>query len=244
MGKRGTQVAQEAADVVLIDDAFASIVAAVRQGRVIFSNIRKFVIYLMSCNVSEIMIVAGAVAVNAPLPLLPLQILFLNLVTDVFPALALAMGEGSPSVMDRPPRDPSEPVLAGRHWRSIVGIASVITAAVLSAPALERLQRSGRRLELVGQRHRAEPVGMERARPVHPADPGSRPGPGSLHRPGDHRPRAGRLAARVRREPGAGPDRAGRPGAPRTVTLVDCKPDGLRDATIPADPVLVTRLAR
>ncbi|UCE87499.1 MAG: cation-transporting P-type ATPase, partial [Deltaproteobacteria bacterium] len=132
MGRRGTEVAREAADMVLKDDAFSSIVAAVRHGRIIFGNIRRFVVYLLSCNVSEIMIVTGAALVRAPLPLLPLQILFLNLVTDVFPALALAFGEGDLSVMDRPPRPADEPILARRHWRRIVGYATLIAACVLA----------------------------------------------------------------------------------------------------------------
>ncbi len=133
MGLRGTQVAQEAADMVLTDDAFGSIVAAVHQGRVIFGNIRKFVLYLMSCNVSEIFIVTGAIGLDLPLPLLPLQILFLNLVTDVFPALALALGEGNPRLMDAPPRDPSEPILTRSHWMSIAAYGLVITISVLIA---------------------------------------------------------------------------------------------------------------
>ena len=87
MGLRGTQVAREAADMVLKDDAFSTIVVAVEQGRIIFENIRKFVVYLLSCNISEVMVVFVASVVNAPLPILPLQILFLNLVTDVFPGL-------------------------------------------------------------------------------------------------------------------------------------------------------------
>jgi Ca2+-transporting ATPase len=80
MGLRGTQVAREAADMVLKDDAFSTIVIAVEQGRIIFENIRKFIIYLLSCNISEIMVVFAASIVDAPLPILPLQILFLNLV--------------------------------------------------------------------------------------------------------------------------------------------------------------------
>jgi Ca2+-transporting ATPase len=136
MGLRGTQVAQEAADMVLKDDAFSTIVAAVEHGRVIFNNIRKFVLYLLSCNVSEVMIVSLAAAVNAPLPILPLQILFLNLVTDVFPALALGMGGGEPAVMRRPPRDPHEPILARRHWLSIGGYGATITLSVLGALGL------------------------------------------------------------------------------------------------------------
>ncbi len=133
MGRRGTEVAREAADMVLKDDAFATIVAAVREGRVIFENIRAFVLYLLSCNLSEILVIGLAAAVGFPLPLLPLQILFLNLVTDVFPALALGAGEGDAHVLERPPRDPREPILAARHWRTIGGYAALLTVSVLGA---------------------------------------------------------------------------------------------------------------
>jgi Ca2+-transporting ATPase len=133
MGQRGTQVAQEAADMVLRDDAFSTIITAVKQGRVIFENIRKFVFYLLSCNVSEIMVVSLASIVNMPLPIRPLQILFLNLVTDVFPALALGLGEGDPAIMERSPRDPAEPILTRDHWRGIAGYGLLITLSVLGA---------------------------------------------------------------------------------------------------------------
>jgi Ca2+-transporting ATPase len=133
MGLRGTQVAQEAADMVLRDDAFGSIVVAIEQGRVIFGNIRRFVYYLLSCNVSEILIVAAATMLQTPLPILPLQILFLNLVTDVFPALALAFGEGDATEMEQPPRDPAEPILARRHWLGIAGFGVLIALCVLAA---------------------------------------------------------------------------------------------------------------
>jgi len=136
MGRRGTQVAREAADMVLKDDAFSTIVSAIAQGRVIFTNIRKFVIYLISCNVSEIASVGIASMADAPLPILPLQILFLNLVTDVFPALALGVGEGDPAVMKRPPRDPREPFLARRHWYAVAGYGTAITFTVLGSLAL------------------------------------------------------------------------------------------------------------
>ncbi len=136
MGLRGTQVAREAADMVLKDDAFSSIVTAVRQGRIIFDNIRKFVLYLLSCNVSEILVVAGATLVNAPLPLLPLQILFLNLVTDVFPAMALGVGPGDPNIMRHPPRPASEPILARRHWIAVASYGVLIALSVLAAFAL------------------------------------------------------------------------------------------------------------
>jgi len=133
MGQRGTEVAREASDTVLQDDAFSSIVAAIEQGRVIFGNIRRFVYYLLSCNVSEVLVVGLASLLSAPLPILPLQILYLNLVTDIFPALALGMGEGEADVMRRPPRDPSESILMRRHWLGITGFSLLITIAVLGA---------------------------------------------------------------------------------------------------------------
>jgi len=136
MGKRGTQVAREASDMVLEDDALSSIVIAVSQGRVIFGNIRKFVLYLLSCNTSEVMVVALASLVNAPLPILPLQILFLNLITDVFPALALGVGPGDSTVMKRPPRDPAEPFLPTAYWWAIAGYAVAIASSVLIALTL------------------------------------------------------------------------------------------------------------
>jgi len=136
MGQRGTQVAREAADMVLKDDSLSTIVAAIAQGRVIFNNIRKFVLYLISCNVSEVMSVALASVFNVPLPILPLQILFLNFVTDVFPALALATGEEEPGIMNRPPRDAKEPIIARFQWIAIGGYGMAITVAVLGALAL------------------------------------------------------------------------------------------------------------
>jgi Ca2+-transporting ATPase len=131
MGLRGTQVAQEAADMVLKDDSFSTIVVAVEQGRIIFENIRKFVIYLLSCNISEVMIVFAASVVNAPLPILPLQILFLNLVTDVFPALALGVGRGNPGIMQAKPRSSDEPILPRSSWFSILGYGVSLTFSVL-----------------------------------------------------------------------------------------------------------------
>ena len=135
MGQRGTQVAREAADMVLGDDRFQTIVAAVEQGRIIFENIRKFAVYLLSCNVSELFVVSIAALIFAdqPLPLTALQILFLNLVTDVFPALALGLGEGDKRLMDRPPRDPEESILTRKHWMRIAGYGGVMTLSVLGA---------------------------------------------------------------------------------------------------------------
>lgn len=136
MGKHGTQVAREAADMILKDDAFSSIIAAIRHGRIIFDNIRKFAIYLLSCNMSEILAVAIASWAGAPLPLLPLQILFLNMVTDVFPAMALGVGEGDPVIMEQPPRKVKEPILRRDHWLGIVIYGILIAMTVLGSLAL------------------------------------------------------------------------------------------------------------
>ena len=139
MGLRGTQVAREASDMILKDDSFASIVHAVEQGRIIFKNIKSFVVYLLSCNLSEIMTVGLAAFANAPLPLLPLQILFLNLVTDVFPALALAAGEASPDIMKQPPRKKGDPIMNRGRWFIVGSYGLLITAAVLGAMAIALL---------------------------------------------------------------------------------------------------------
>lgn len=136
MGQRGTDVAREASDMVLKDDNFETIVAAMQQGRVILDNIRTFVLYLMSCNVSEILVVGLAIGFGLPAPLLPLQILFLNLVTDVFPAFALGMGQGDARIMKRPPRDPSEPIVTRGHWALIGLLGSLITVLTLVAFAI------------------------------------------------------------------------------------------------------------
>ncbi len=133
MGERGTEVARQAADLVLQDDRLATVLVAIREGRVIFDNLRNFVIYLLSCNVAEVLVVGLAAAVGGALPLLPLQILFLNLVTDVFPALALGVGGGRADVMARPPRPSDEAILGRPQWRATVMHGAVLTATVLSA---------------------------------------------------------------------------------------------------------------
>jgi len=133
MGKHGTQVAQDAADMVLRNDSFASIVVAIRQGRVIFDNIRKFVIYLLSCNMSELAVIAIVSLLFLNFQLKPLQILFINLVTDVLPALALGVTAGGPLVMQQKPRDTREPIIDTRRWRRIFFYASVITAMTIGA---------------------------------------------------------------------------------------------------------------
>jgi Ca2+-transporting ATPase len=131
MGKRGTQVAREAADMVLQNDAFATIVTAIAQGRAIFANIRKFTLYLLSGNTGQIIAVAVTALANLPLPLLPLQILFLNAVNDVFPALALGLGAGNPQQMQHPPRHSREPIFTRRHWLATIGYGVIIAATIL-----------------------------------------------------------------------------------------------------------------
>lgn len=133
MGKRGTQVAQEVSDMVLKDDKFSSIVHAIRQGRVIFSNIQEFVIYLLSCNMSELFVVTLAALSNLHFQLIPLQILFINLITDVLPALALGVSEGSPFVMKHKPRNPTEPLLKTRQWYAVWIYAAIISVCTLGA---------------------------------------------------------------------------------------------------------------
>jgi len=131
MGLRGTEVAKEAADMILQDDSFSSIVLAIKQGRIIFNNIRNFVIYLLSCNLSEILVVSTAAFMSWGSPLLPLQILFLNIVTDVFPALALGMGQSNKKSVLEEPRTINEPILTNTHWKSLVVYALILTFSVL-----------------------------------------------------------------------------------------------------------------
>lgn len=133
MGQRGTQVAQEVSDMVLKDDAFSSIVHAIRQGRIIFKNIQEFVIYLLSCNMSELLVVSLAALSNLHFQLLPLQILFINLVTDVLPALALGVSAGNPFVMKHKPRNPAEPLLKTKQWYAVWLYAAVISLCTLGA---------------------------------------------------------------------------------------------------------------
>ena len=133
MGLRGTQVAKETASMVLKDDSFVSITLAVAHGREIFQNIQKFVIYLVSCNLSEIFAVTALGFIAPAANLLALQILFLNMVTDVFPALALGLGEGDKTVMDRPPRDPKLPIVSNRDWVAISIYALIMTLSVVAA---------------------------------------------------------------------------------------------------------------
>ncbi len=133
MGKRGTQVAQEVSDMVLKDDSFSSIVVAIEQGRIIFGNIRKFIVYQLSYHLSEILIIALISFTLFTLPLLPLQLLFLNLLSDVFPALALGIGRGDPGIMKKPPKDPDEPILTRKNWIQIVLYGVILTICITGA---------------------------------------------------------------------------------------------------------------
>jgi Ca2+-transporting ATPase len=136
MGITGTDVAKETADMVLTDDNYASIVAAVEQGRIIYANIRKFVFFLLSSNVAEIVIIFVPTLLRLPTPLTAIQLLWLNLVTDGAPALALAMEKGDPDVMDHPPRPKTEPVIHGPMRLGIAVQAVVQPLAVLLAFAI------------------------------------------------------------------------------------------------------------
>jgi len=133
MGITGTDVAKETADMVLTDDNYASIVSAVEEGRVIYSNIRKFVFYLLSCNVGEILIIFLAMLLKLPLPLTAIQLLILNLITDGAPALALGLEKGDPDIMKRPPRPPEEPIVNREMLLGIIVQSIAITAATLGA---------------------------------------------------------------------------------------------------------------
>ena len=133
MGITGTDVAKETADMVLTDDNYTSIVSAVEQGRIIYSNIRKFVFYLLSCNVAEIAVIFLAILAGLPSPLSAIQLLWLNLVTDGAPALALGTEKGDPDVMDQLPRPPDEPII-NRLMRIGIAVQTVaITVATLGA---------------------------------------------------------------------------------------------------------------
>ena len=145
MGVAGTEVTKEAADMVLADDNFATIVLAVRQGRVIFDNIKKFLRYLLSSNMGEVLTVFGGVVLAGPLgltaatqtavvlPLLATQILWINLVTDSAPALAMGVDPQTEDVMNRPPRAPGDRIIDARMWSGVFMIGLVIAASTLLA---------------------------------------------------------------------------------------------------------------
>jgi Ca2+-transporting ATPase len=133
MGITGTDVAKGTADMVLTDDNYASIVSAVEQGRIIYSNIRKFVFFLLSSNVAEIMIIFLAILAGLPAPLTAIQLLWLNLITDGAPALALAMEKGDPDIMDQKPRAKNEPIINKSMQLGLIIQTFAQTGAVLFA---------------------------------------------------------------------------------------------------------------
>jgi Ca2+-transporting ATPase len=133
MGRHGTDVAREAADLVLVDDNFPTIVRAVEEGRVIHTNLRKVIHFLFSCNLSEIITIFFVILFGFPTPLLPLQILWVNLVTDILPAMALIRDPAEPDVMRRPPRPPGEALVTWRFGGRMLGEAALLAAGVLSA---------------------------------------------------------------------------------------------------------------
>jgi len=140
MGITGSDVAKQTADMILTDDNFASIVAAIEQGRIIYSNIRKFVYFLLACNVGEILIIFGSMVIGLPIPLKPVQLLWLNLVTDGAPALALGLEKGDPDIMAQPPRSPTEPVI-NRDMAIGIGVVGVVDALAVLAAFYLALQR-------------------------------------------------------------------------------------------------------
>lgn len=139
MGGRGAQVAREAADMVLKDDEFKTILKAIEQGRTIFDNIRKFILFLLSGNVAEILLVAAAIVMGLPLPILPLQILYLNMIGDVFPALALGVGPVNPNKMKESPHDSGEALINARQW-SAIAIYGILIAVVVMGGYLQALR--------------------------------------------------------------------------------------------------------
>jgi Ca2+-transporting ATPase len=136
MGITGTDVSKQAADMVLLDDNYATIVAAVEEGRVIYDNIRKFIKYLLTCNTSEILVMIIGPFLGMPLPLLPLQILWMNLVTDGLPALALGVEPAEDDVMKRPPRSATESIFGGGTTRFIAIFGLILSVVALAAGAL------------------------------------------------------------------------------------------------------------
>jgi Ca2+-transporting ATPase len=133
MGRAGTDVTREASDMVLTDDNFASIVSAVEEGRGIYDNIQKFIHYLLSCNAGEVLTMFVAAAAGWPAPLAAIQILWLNLVTDGLPALALGLEPPEDDIMERPPRPPYEPVITRSRGILILAHGGLVAAVILGA---------------------------------------------------------------------------------------------------------------
>ncbi|MFN8647365.1 MAG: cation-translocating P-type ATPase [Gemmatimonadales bacterium] len=135
MGRGGTDVAREAAHLVLLDDNFATIVGAVREGRRIYDNIRKFVRYAVTCNAAEVWTLLLAPLVGLPIPLLPIHLLWINLVTDGLPGLALAAEPAEPDVDRRPPRPPAESIFAHGLWQHVVWVGLLMAGVAVATQA-------------------------------------------------------------------------------------------------------------
>jgi Ca2+-transporting ATPase len=150
MGITGTDVTKEASDMVLTDDNFASIISAVEEGRGIYDNVQKFIHYLLSCNAGEVLLMLVAALAGWPAPLAAIQILWLNLVTDGLPALALGLEPPERDIMERPPRPPQEPVITRQRGFVILAHGSLVAAVTLIAFWLT-------------WRGSAEPAALERA---------------------------------------------------------------------------------
>jgi Ca2+-transporting ATPase len=133
MGKVGTDVTREASDLVLTDDNFATIVTAIKEGRVIFDNIKKFILFLLSCNISEVSTMFFAMLVGLPLPLFPVQILWINLITDGLPALALGVDPADPHLMERPPRSKGEGILTPLKQKQIGWQGPLLAVGAISS---------------------------------------------------------------------------------------------------------------
>ena len=133
MGRHGTDVARAAADIVLTDDNFPTIVRAVEEGRVIYANLQKVIRFLFSCNLSEIILIFAAIVIGLPAPLLPLQILWINLVTDILPAVALIRDPAELDIMRRPPHDPRAALVSRRAGGAMLAEGLLLSAGALSA---------------------------------------------------------------------------------------------------------------
>ncbi len=131
MGITGTEVTKETAAMILADDNFATLVAAVEEGRAIFDNIKKYLVFLLSCNIAEILVLTGAFFLGLPMPLIALQILWVNLTTDGLPALALGVDPKAPDIMSRPPRPPGEGVFSASVNALLAGISLYLTLILI-----------------------------------------------------------------------------------------------------------------
>jgi Ca2+-transporting ATPase len=138
MGKKGSAVARDTSAMIITDDNFATIVVAVEQGRVIYANIQKFILYLFSCNLAELLTVFVSIMVGWPVPVLALQLLWLNMITDVLPAFALALDTAAPDMMKRSPRSPKASIVNKVMLAAILWQGAVLAAATLAAFAIGR----------------------------------------------------------------------------------------------------------